>query len=68
MKESASANTVCAYTKTGSDGYGTDWKTNCGRTLRCEAPIDVGFSSAPLPNEDGEYCHFCGKKIKISKP
>ena len=58
---------VCKYKKVSVDGYGTDWKTQCGKKLRCEAPIDVGFSFAPLPNEDGKYCHFCGKLIKLVK-
>ena len=56
---------TCIYTKHKSDGYGTDWKTSCGWVLRCEGPIDVGFSPAPLPTEDGKYCHFCGKEIEL---
>lgn len=61
------AQSVCKYTRIKSDGYGVDWKTQCGREVRCESPIEVGFSSAPLPNEDGDYCHYCGKIIKLVK-
>lgn len=56
---------TCTYIKIRSDGYGTDWKTKCGHAVRCEAPMEVGFSFDPLPNEDGEFCRYCGKKIHI---
>lgn len=59
---------TCVYTKAKESrwsGYGTDWKSACGHSVRCEAPIDVGFSSAPLPNEDGKFCHYCGKVIEL---
>jgi len=55
----------CVYTKERQDGYGTDWSTACGRDVRCEAPVDVGWSFAPLPNEGGKFCHFCGKEIEL---
>ena len=55
----------CTYEKTSADGYGTNWETECGRMLRMEAPIEVGFSFAPLPNEDGKFCQYCGKKILL---
>lgn len=56
----------CIYKKASSDGYGTNWKTQCGRRVRCEAPIEVGMSFPPLPNEDGKFCHYCGKEILIA--
>ena len=58
---------TCTYTKGKSDSYGTNWKTACGNHVRCEAPIDVGFSFDPLPNENGKFCHFCGKEIALKE-
>lgn len=58
---------TCTYTEGKSDGYGTNWKTACGKRVRCEAPIEVGFSFAPKPNEDGKFCHFCGKEIVLKE-
>lgn len=57
----------CEYKKKSSDGYGTNWWTECGHRVRCEAHIEVGFNSAPLPNEDGKFCHYCGKEIIIKE-
>lgn len=58
----------CAYRKTSSDGYGTNWRTACGHRVRCEAPIEVGMSFAPLPNADGAiYCPYCGKLIELKE-
>ena len=57
----------CLYTKVGEDGYGVDWNTTCGFSLRCEGPIDIGMPAHPLPNEDGAYCRFCGKLITLIK-
>jgi hypothetical protein len=54
----------CAYKRLGSDGHGTDWETECGRRVRCSGPMDVGMSFDPMPNEDGEFCHYCGGVIK----
>lgn len=59
---------VCEYIKQSQDGYGTNWKTSCGHKIRYNAPIEVGFSSAPLPNESGKFCSFCGKLIEIPEP
>lgn len=56
---------TCTYREANSDGWGTTWKTQCGKQLYCQAPEEVGMSFAPLPNKDGEYCHFCGKKIQL---
>ena len=56
---------TCTYTKKSSDSYGTNWTTQCGNGVRCEAPIDVGFSFDPLPNENGKFCHFCGGEILL---
>ncbi len=56
---------TCVYTKQKIDGYGTDWTTSCGHAVRCESSINVGFSFDPLPNEDGKYCHYCGKLIEL---
>lgn len=55
----------CRYTKGKVDGWGTDWTTGCGRTVRCETPIDVGPQFPPLPNSDGKFCHYCGKLIVL---
>ena len=55
----------CLYIKTSSDGYGANWTTECGRTIRIKAPIEVGCAPAPLPNIDGAYCHYCGRLIKL---
>ena len=60
-------NETCLYTKTKSDGYGAEWKTACGEDIYCETPDDVGICFPPLPNEDGKFCHFCGKEIKIKE-
>ena len=59
---------TCKYTKHSQDSYGTNWRTACGNKVRCEAPIDVGFSFDPLPNEGGKFCHFCGGLIVLHKP
>lgn len=56
---------TCKYIEIGHDSYGTNWKTECGRTVRCEAPIDVGFSFDPLPNEDGKFCPYCDGEIVL---
>ena len=58
---------TCTYTKGKSDSYGTNWKTACGNHVRCEAPTDVDFSFDPLPNENGKFCHFCGKEIALKE-
>lgn len=55
----------CRYTKRESDPYGTDWTTACGHAVRCEGPVEVGFSFDPLPNADGKFCPHCGKLIEI---
>ena len=57
--------TNCTYTKVKTDSYGADWITECGRRVRCEAPIDVGMVFPPLPNKTGKFCHYCGKRIEI---
>lgn len=57
----------CVYTQTGIDGYGTNWVTACGRFVRVEAPIEVGFCPAPMPNEDGKFCHYCGLEIELKE-
>lgn len=57
----------CTYTKVKSDGFGTTWKTNCGKRIYCEAPEEVGMSFAPLPTDDDcKFCTYCGKEIKLS--
>lgn len=61
------AEKICTYTETGSDGYGTNWKTECGSNIRMEAPIEVGISFAPKPNEDGKFCYYCGKEIALKE-
>lgn len=58
---------TCTYTKKSMDSYGTNWKTQCGHIVRCEAPIEVGFSFDPLPNEDGKFCPYCGGEIELDK-
>jgi len=58
---------TCQYTKIKSDSYGTNWKTSCGKEVRCEAPIEVGFSFDPLPNANGKFCSFCGKEIVLKE-
>jgi hypothetical protein len=55
----------CVYIKNITTPYGTHWKTKCGHGIYMEAPIKVGFSFAPLPNEGGKFCHYCGKEIEI---
>lgn len=55
----------CRYTEGKVDGWGADWTTGCGRTVRCETPIDVGPQFPPLPNSDGKFCHYCGKLIVL---
>lgn len=58
---------TCTYTKAKQDSYGTNWDTGCGSHVRCEAPIDVGFSFDPLPNEGGKFCPYCGKLIELEQ-
>jgi hypothetical protein len=58
---------ACTYTKVKVDGYGTDWHTSCGRDMRYESPIEVGFSFAPDPTEVGTYCTHCGGKIVLNE-
>lgn len=59
--------TACVYTKGSSNGYEVNWKTECGNRVVCEVPTEVGFQRAPLPNETGKFCHFCGKKIQLKE-
>lgn len=56
---------ICSYKKISQDGWGTNWKTSCGKEIRMEAPMDIGFMPAPLPNECGQYCAYCGKVILL---
>lgn len=56
----------CEYTKIKEDGYHAYWKTECGHDIRIASPMEVGFPRAPLPNEDGEFCPYCGKKIRLN--
>ncbi|MFT4064315.1 hypothetical protein [Paraburkholderia sp.] len=59
---------TCVYRKVAQDGYGADWKTDCGYEIRMEAPIDVGFGFAPKPTDDGrKFCGFCGKPIELKE-
>ena len=60
----------CTYTRNWkkSDGYQDAWDTSCGESIHIQAPIEVGFSPAPLPNAAGKYCPRCGKLIEIVAP
>lgn len=58
---------TCQYTKSKSDGYGTNWKSQCDNEVYYSAPIDVGWAHDPLPNTHGKYCQFCGKLITLGK-
>lgn len=58
---------TCKYIRRAVDAHGTNWKTSCGREVRCEVPEEVGICFAPLPNESGDFCHFCGKKIETNQ-
>ena len=55
----------CTYTVKEMDGFGTLWATECGEELYVAAPEAIGFSLAPMPNEDGKFCQFCGNKIVL---
>ena len=55
----------CVYKEVSHDGYGTNWKSSCGKTFRYESPIDVGWSRDPLPTEGGKFCRNCGEEIKL---
>ena len=57
----------CFYTKGRSDGWGVEWKTQCGHKVHCETPEEVGICFAPLPNEDGKFCRYCGKEIELKE-
>lgn len=58
---------TCRYEKGDSGAYNQDWTTACGRKVRCESPMEVGFSFPPLPNADGQiYCTYCGQKIELA--
>ena len=59
------AEKVCVYKKIHADGWGATWKTSCGHKVYCASPEEVGMNFPPLPNEDGEFCHHCGKRISI---
>jgi hypothetical protein len=56
---------TCLYSRVKSDGYETTWKTACREKVYCQVPEEVGFCSAPLPNENGKFCHFCGNMIEL---
>lgn len=59
---------TCIYRITYQDGYYTDWKTACGHSLRMEAPMQIGFSFAPLPTDNGaKFCRWCGSQVDITK-
>lgn len=55
----------CTYTVKEMDGFGTLWATECGEELYVAAPEAIGFSLAPMPNANGKFCRFCGKKIVL---
>lgn len=59
--------TNCIYTMGTQNGYETAWKTECGHVIVMRTPVEVGFAPAPLPNEDGKFCHYCGKVIQLAK-
>lgn len=56
---------TCTYKKGKADGFGTEWKTACGYDVYCSTPTEVGFSPAPLPNEVGRFCPYCGRLISL---
>lgn len=58
----------CIYTLTDSNGYYDTWKTSCGKSIRINAPEEIGMSFAPLPTDDGaRFCTYCGKPIMLRK-
>ncbi len=56
---------TCTYTVKEKDGFGTLWTTGCRGRLYVAAPVEVGLSFAPMPNEDGKFCSFCGGVIVL---
>lgn len=57
--------TTCLYTKKSVTPYRTTWETTCGNSVSCPVPEEVGMCFAPLPNEYGKYCSYCGKLIEV---
>lgn len=59
---------TCNYRLVKTDGYSDVYSTDCGKTVRYEAPIEVGISFAPSPTDGGsKFCTYCGGKIKAHK-
>ena len=58
---------TCTYTKIKADDWETVWKTQCGNKVYCKVPEEVGICFAPLPNENGKFCYYCGKEIELKE-
>lgn len=56
---------VCRLKRVSIGSYEDVWKSDCGKTVVCESPMDVGFSFAPIPSFN--FCPNCGKKCVLIK-